>query len=117
MISQDHRAAIEIVDDHIHIAVVEEIPDSEAARDLLFFERRTSLITGVAKGSIALIHAEKLWLAIAWIGWNLVNLRIDMAVCSNQVEPAVVIEIDECSSPFDPRSTPTSQRRKEKILQ
>ena len=103
VIAQNHRAAVDIADDDIHIAVIEEIAHSKSARDATLFECRPSLVAGIAERAVLLVQVKQFGLAIASARGQRIHLRIDMAVDCNQIEPAVVVEIDKCGPPLHPR--------------
>ena len=65
VIPQKHRRPVDIADDNVHVAVIEEIADREAARDARLHQRRARLIAGIAEGSVLLIQLQQLRLAIA----------------------------------------------------
>ena len=64
VVAKHHGRAVEIVDHHVHVAVVEEVADGKPARDALFQQRRARLGAGVAESAVALVHAQQFWLAI-----------------------------------------------------
>ena len=103
LVVQEHRLAVEVGDDYIHVAVIVEVGDCESAAHARDLQRRPGLGLGVAEVAVALVHEQVLGLTIARARRQLVYLRIDLAVHGNQVEPAIVVEIDERRAPLHPR--------------
>ena len=102
-ISQDHRAAVDVADDDIHVPVVEQVSDCETARDVAFHQSFAGQIACVAEGAVLLIEMKHLRFAIAAAGGQRIDLRIDVTGDGDQVEPAIVVHIDKGGAPFDPR--------------
>src|SRR6266702_7316096 len=102
MIPQQHGTAIDIPNHHIHVAIIEEIADGKTARDTAFHQSLPSLITGITKSAVLLIEVKQLGLAIASARRQSIDLRVDVATDGDQIEPAIVVEVDKSGSPFNP---------------
>src|SRR5215475_15647084 len=99
-IPQDHWRTHQVLDHYIHLSIVEEIANCQAARDPLFEQSWAGLITGVTERSILLVVMRKFGLTISAGGGKRINLRIHMAINGDEVEPAIIVEIDECIPPL-----------------
>src|SRR5271165_1464118 len=83
VIAQNHRGAIDIADDHVHVAVIKEVAYGEAAGDALLQQRRSGLRAGIAKRAVALIELQQFWLAITGARRERVHLRVDVTAYRN----------------------------------
>src|SRR2546429_5801791 len=61
------------------------------------------LVAGVAELAVFLIHAQELGLTIGSSGGKAVDLRVDVAGYGDEIDPAVIIQIDERRAPLDER--------------
>src|SRR5207302_1316488 len=100
LVSQDHRTAIEVAHNNVHISVIEKVADRKAARYAPFHQRRTGQIAGVTEGAVFLVEVHQLRLTIAAARWERINLGIDMPAGGDQVKPAIIVEINERIAPF-----------------
>lgn len=92
---------LKIFDDHLEFAVVEEITDRYAAAYLGNFQRRTDELADVLEGAIALIEVQELGLHVLRAGDNGVDLRVDVTIDLQEVQPAIVIEVEKRVAPAD----------------
>ena len=69
VISQNHGRAIEVLDDGVHVAVIEEISDRQPPRDALLLECRAGLIAGITESPTFLVEMKQFRLTIAASGW------------------------------------------------
>lgn len=83
-------------------AVVEEVADGQPAGDLAQLKGWSRLVARVAKCTVALVHLQQFWSAVscAASGRQRVDLGIDMPGHRDEVEPTVVVKVDECVTPL-----------------
>src|ERR1700688_2503960 len=96
---QDGWLAFKIFNDHLEFAVVEEITDGYAAAYLGNFQCRTDELADVLEGAIALIEVQELGLHVLRAADNGVDLRVDVTIDLQEVQPAVIIEIEKRVAP------------------
>src|ERR1700719_2962327 len=93
--------ALKIFDDHLEFAVVEEITDGNAAAYLGNFQCRTGEVADVLEGTIALIEVQELGFHIFRAADDGVDLRVDVTINLQEVQPAIIVEIEKRIAPAD----------------
>src|SRR5579863_9347103 len=99
LVAKDERLAINIFNDDVDAAVVEQIAEGRAAADLGDANGGASQFADVAKGSVVLVQEQEFGLAIAGADIERVHLRVDVAVHHKKIRPSIVIEIEKCGAP------------------
>src|SRR5271166_6224258 len=100
-IAQQRRNTIEVIDDHIEFAVVEQIAYRQAPANIGLGERR-SLDSGDQFEPLAAdVMKKQGTLGITRPPRLLVDDWVDMAVGNNQVLPAIVVIIEKSSAPAE----------------
>src|SRR5580658_3728326 len=98
-VTQDRGDVTRVVDDDVHLSGVEEISEGSAACTALEENAGAGTQGNILEGTIALITIENLALAIRRAILIVINLGIDMAICDEDIGPAVVVEINEARAP------------------
>src|ERR1700719_2826314 len=93
--------ALKILNYHFEFAVVEEITDGYAAAYLGNFQCRTGKLADVLEGVIALIEVQELGFHVLRAADDGVDLRIDVTIDLQKVQPAIIIEIEKRIAPAD----------------
>ena len=96
VVAQQGRWAIEVVDDEVEVAVVVEIAARRAAADARCHEGRASVRRDLHEGAVAVVPVEQRPLTVGGAGVPAVELRVDMAVDDEEIEPAVVVVVEDC---------------------
>ena len=96
------RRRMDVVDDDVDVAVVVEIGEGRAAAGGRGRDRRTETLRDVLEASVAEVAVDDLALLVARLGLEPLDLGIDVAVDEEEIEPAVVVEIDEADAPAEP---------------
>ena len=99
--TKNHGCALEVFDDQFHVAVVEEITNGEAATDLGRLYGWSCLLAEIGEGAVVLVAEEHGGLTIFDAGPCGVDLRVDVSVDEEEIDPAVVVEVDEGVAPAD----------------
>ena len=81
------------------IAVVIVIAEGAAARRSVFQDPWATFVGDFFEAAVLQVAIEILVLGVFQIGFGLVDLGIDVAVGHQDVEPAVVIHIEEADAP------------------
>src|SRR5262245_57979943 len=100
VVLQNHRRACQIFHDDINVPSIEEISSGYASGNAWNAERRARLFAAVAKGAVLLIELQNFWFFVPRARWEGVNLRIDVTAHKDEVEPAVIVRVEENRSPF-----------------
>ena len=119
LVAQHLRPAVEVVDHQVEAAVVVEVADREAAAHARVGEHGAVARRDVVERAVAAVAVEQLALPVAGgrAEPRLVELRVHVAVDGDQVEPAVVVVVEERRAPADvgqaswPRSSSGTTRR------
>src|SRR5207302_1146123 len=90
---------IPIVDADVTVTVVIDIAEGGPAARTFFCQSAAALHGNLRKGSIAVVSVQQLALAIV------ISLRVSVAVGNEQIDPAIVVVIEELSSPAHVRKT------------
>src|SRR5439155_19426564 len=90
--------AVHIINDDVDIAIVVEIAESAAARELLRDDSGTRSCRYVFETSIAEIAIKNFGLPVTDVQLSVCDLRIDVSVGEKKVLPAVVIKIQETNA-------------------
>src|ERR1700722_16815316 len=96
---QDGCLALKIFDDHLEFTVVEEIADGYAAPYMGNFQCRADEFADVLEGAIALIEVQQLVLQVFRAFNNGADLRVDLTIDLQKVQPAIVIEVEKRVAP------------------
>src|SRR5258708_24049525 len=83
----------------VDIAAVEDVTESRAATRLQGQVLHSCLLRNFIKRAVAMITMQQERLAKARAGVQCVNLRIDVAVGNQQVEPRVIVHVKESRAP------------------
>src|ERR1035438_5222353 len=102
VVAENHGRAINVSDHHIHVSIVKQVADRQAAGYAFFKQRWAGLLACIAESSIALVQLQKLWFAVTGTRWQRIDLRINVSANRDKVQPSIVIEIDEGRSPLYP---------------
>ena len=93
---------VDVVHDDVDVAIVVEIGECRAAAGGRGRHRRTEPLRDVLEASVAEVAVHDLALLVARLRLDPLDLRIDVAIDDEEVEPAVVVEIDEADAPSEP---------------
>src|SRR6188472_398637 len=96
------RRVMNIVDDDVDVTVVVEIRECGAASGGGGGDRRSQPTRHVLEASLAKIAVDDLRLLVAGFPLNALNFGIDVTVDEEQIEPPVVIEVQEAHAPAQP---------------
>src|SRR4051812_1210432 len=96
------QSVVDIVDDDVEVAVVVEISKGGAARGLDDRQGRTEFRGDIAEPSIPQVAINDLRLLVCRLRFQRIDFRVDVAVDQEEIEPAVVIEVEESSTPAEP---------------
>src|SRR4030095_9739249 len=92
-IGEDRRRAIMVADDHVHVAIVVEVCNSQSSSGMF----RSKIIAGFRaqnmKPATGVLPTQR------WAGRP--RPYAERSVRHNDVGPAVEVKIDECRSPTD----------------
>ena len=102
--AQDHRLAIQILDDNVDMAVVEKIAEGRATADLRDLDRGSDNFADIAKGAVVPVQEQELWLVVSGSDIKSVHLRVDMPVHHKKVGPTVIIKVEKCGAPANVRN-------------
>src|SRR3979490_409773 len=97
---EDHWFACKVFHDNVHIPLVEKVGGGGTTGHPRNAQSRACLFTGVAKRSVLLVQFEHLGFFIACAGPQRVYLRVDVPGSHNEIQPAIIIGIEEDRSPF-----------------
>src|SRR5215472_1312397 len=93
------RDIVHAIDQNIERAIVVEITDGAAAPGHLFESTWASFEADIGEMPVAQILVQHLALAIAGLDVGFANLGIDVAISDQDVDPAIVVKIDEADTP------------------
>ncbi len=99
--AQQLRDIVYGIKDDIHVAVVIEIPKGTPARRDRLEDRSAEFFRDVPEMSVPQIVIDNLWLAVADVKREPLDFGIDVAVGGENVQPTVVIEIEEAATPAE----------------
>ena len=104
-VAQQHRRSVDGIDDHIDFAVVEQVAEGRAARgdhdcQPGALHRRDVLEFPVLR-SVGHVVKQQRPLRTGRAPVVLIHLRIDVAVHFKQIEPAVIVVVEEPIAPAD----------------
>ena len=105
-VAQQHGRAVDGVDDHVDLAVVEQVAKGRAARrddvgQAGALDRRNVLEFPLLSACVRHVVKQQRPLGKGGAPVVLVHLRVDVAVDHEQVEPAVVVVVEEAVAPAD----------------
>ena len=100
--TEEVRKVVDIVHRDIQVPVIVEVEDDRAAACLRGRDGRPQRLADVLEPAVAEIAVHDLALLVSGFGRELLHLRIDMTVGEEQVQPAVVVEVQEGSPPAQP---------------
>src|SRR5262245_46797366 len=104
---------MDVVHRDVHVAVVVDVAKRGAAPGVRRSHRRAETFGHVLEAAVLKVPVDDLALPIARLGSNLFDLRIDVAVDQEEIEPAVLIEIEETDAPPEPpRVEPDAARER-----
>src|SRR5947209_2780021 len=95
VVAQQLRRAVEVADDYVNVAVVVYVAEGDATAHALLRERGAELFADLGECAIAVVVVHELALAVVY------ELRIDVAVGDEQINPAVVVVVEELRPPAD----------------
>ena len=103
LVVENLRPAVQIVDDDVEAAVVVDVSGGEAAAHAFLHERLAESGGDLLEGAVAAIAIEQLALAIPGrrAHPHAVQLRIDMPVDRDEIQPGVVVVVKERVAPSD----------------
>src|SRR5262245_45467327 len=93
---------MDIVDGDVDVAVVVDVAERRAPSGVRCGDRSAEPLRDILEAAVPQIAIDDLPLPIAGFGFDLFDLRIDVAVHEKQVEPSVEIEIEEADAPSKP---------------
>src|ERR1700678_4218185 len=96
---QELRWSIDTIDSHIHVSIIVVVPEGTPASGCVLQNPWATLIRYLLKPAVPQIAIEILVLSVFQIGIRLIDLRIDVPVRHQDVEPAIVIHVEETNSP------------------
>src|SRR5581483_11648623 len=99
--TEDDGFALEILDDDFLRAVVKEVANCQSPAHARNFECGPDLVADIAERAVALIQEQLAGLAEDDADLGIVNLRVDVAVNGDEIEPAIVIDVVEGVAPAD----------------
>ena len=99
IVAQQLRPAIQIVDDHVDIAIIIYIAEGGSPARVFFRKRSAQLCGHFGKGPVAIVLVNEIALAVAW------QLGVDVAVDDKQINPTIVVIVKELGSPTHVRKT------------
>src|SRR3954447_3946145 len=100
--AEEVRPIVDVRDRHIDLAVVVEIAERRAAPRLRRRDRRAEPLGDIDEASIAAVAIHDLALFVSRFRFHLAHFGIDVAVGEKEIEPAVIIEVDETGAPPEP---------------
>src|SRR6185436_9040485 len=95
-------AIVDVGDGDVYLAVVVEVAERGAAPRLRRRQGWTEFLSDVGEVSLAVVVVDDLPLLVAGLGLELPHFGVDVAVDQEEIEPSVVIEIDERRAPAEP---------------
>src|SRR4051812_8064496 len=101
IIPEERRRAVQIVDEHVDIAVVVEVAEGTSPAEILRGNRRTGFRGHIAEPAVSEIAIEQPWLPVREVKLPAGDLRVDVAVGDEDVAPAVVVEVEEADAKAD----------------
>jgi hypothetical protein len=90
-----------IHDDDVEVAVVVEVAEGTAARDVASADGRASFVEYASKCAVAAIAEEDSRAFVGKFRINSFDLGVDVASDPKDVRAAVVVEVDDAGSPTD----------------
>ena len=100
-ISQDRRFGIDIINDHVQAAISIQIANRQSPAGPGFCERTSRRRPDTFKLSILKIAEEQGLLSKTGAPLVRVDRRIDVTVYNKEIQPRVVIKIEEARSPTE----------------
>src|SRR5262249_2078546 len=112
VVAQQGGWSVLVVDENIQIPIVVKVSVHDPTALVGLVNGRSPLLIGQSKGSAWLIHEHEFALLILQTHFEVVGLRIQMAVADENVLPSVIVQVGKKGSPFDvqPSRLPMSQR-------
>ena len=98
------RDGVDAVDGDVEVAVVVVIAEGAAASWSVFHDSRAALVGDFFEAAVAEIAIEIFVLGVFEVGFGFVDFGIDVAVGHEDVEPAVVVHIEEADAPAEEAS-------------
>ena len=95
------RDGVDAVDGDIEVAVVVVVAEGAAAGRGVFHDARAALVGDFFEAAVAEIAVEVFVLGVFEVGFGFVDLGVDMAVGHKDVEPAVVVHVEEADAPAE----------------
>src|SRR5258706_1025896 len=96
----EQRASLtNVEDDDVDIAVIEDIAEGCAAAALHGQSGESRSLGDFVEGAISIVAMEQHRLPVACSGFDRVDLREDMAVGNKDVEPGIVVHVEEARTP------------------
>src|SRR6188474_2295572 len=114
--TKEVRRVVNVVDDDVDVAVVVEIGEGGAARSLFSRNRWTKLRAHVGEAAVVKIAVDHLRFPVSGFRLQRINFRIHMAVDEEQIEPAIVVEIEESSAPPEPPGIHADAARERQVF-
>ena len=102
-VAKNQRGAIDVFDNNVQLAVIEQVTNCKPAGNMRLHQRRSSLLACVAKASVTLIQMKKARLFVTGARRQLRDLWVHVSGDSNQIEPTIIIGVEECVAPFHQR--------------
>src|SRR4051812_48368094 len=99
-VAKNQRGAIDVFDNNVQLAVIEQVTNCKPAGNMRLHQRRSSLLACVAKASVTLIQMKKARLFVTGARRQLRDLWVHVSGDSNQIEPTIIIGIEECVAPL-----------------
>src|SRR5467141_3760198 len=102
-ILEKRRRFADVEQKNVDIAVVEDVAESGAAPGLQGQFLEACLPGDFVKRAVAIVAMQQQRLAKPRTGFQRVNLRINVAVSNENVEPGVVVHVEESGAPANVR--------------
>ena len=93
---------MDIVDHHIDVPIVVEVAKSAATTGFRSGRRRAQKVGDVFKFSVLKITINHLSLFVGGFSLELIHLGIDVTISQKEIQPTIVIQVDEATTPAEP---------------
>ena len=95
VVAEQGGRPVQVVHDHVHVAVVVEVPEGAAPAEVLGEDRRSRLRGDVLEPPVPQVAVEELGLPVLDVEVLVLDLGVHVAVRHQDVQPAVVVEVEE----------------------
>src|SRR5262245_29653398 len=110
------RRFVYVVDRNVDVAVVVDVAERGAAPGVRCGDRWPEPLRQILESPVAQVAIDDLPLLIRRLGLDLLDLRVDVAIDQEQIEPAVEIEIEEADTPAEPARVEADAAREGAVL-